>query len=69
MASPYYAEGWEIVALDKAVWQVRRYCAMKNIWLLGMLTAYAAGGLIHLLPVIALVVLVIRPIQGRRSIV
>jgi hypothetical protein len=36
------------------------------LWALGMVTAYTAGGLIHLLLVIALVVIVIRLIQGRR---
>lgn len=38
------------------------------LWALGMLTSYTAGGLIHILLVIALVVLVIRLIQGRRVI-
>jgi uncharacterized membrane protein YtjA (UPF0391 family) len=33
---------------------------------LGMVTSYTAGGLIHLLLVVGLVVLVIRLIQGRR---
>ncbi len=36
------------------------------LWLLGQVTAYTLGGLIHLLLVIALVVLVIRLVQGRR---
>jgi uncharacterized membrane protein YtjA (UPF0391 family) len=36
------------------------------LWLLGMLTSYTAGGLIHILLVIGLVVLVIRLVQGRR---
>jgi hypothetical protein len=36
------------------------------LWVLGMVTAYTAGGLIHILLVIALVVLVIRLIRGRR---
>jgi uncharacterized membrane protein YtjA (UPF0391 family) len=31
-----------------------------------MLTAYTAGGLIHLLLVVALVIFVIRLLQGRR---
>ena len=35
------------------------------LWLLGLVTAYTLGGFIHLLLVIALVVLVIRLIQGR----
>ena len=38
------------------------------LWVLGMLTSYTAGGLIHLLLAIALVVMVIRLIQGRRVV-
>lgn len=36
------------------------------LWALGMATAYTMGGLIHILLAIAVVVLVIRVIQGRR---
>ena len=36
------------------------------LWLLGTVTSYTMGGLIHLLLVVALVVVVIRLIQGRR---
>jgi Family of unknown function (DUF5670) len=36
------------------------------LWALGMATSYTAGGLIHILLVVALVVVVIRLIQGRR---
>ncbi len=36
------------------------------LWALGLVTAYTMGGLIHVLLVIALVVLVIRLLQGRR---
>lgn len=36
------------------------------LWALGMVTSYTAGGLLHLLLVFALVVMVIRLIQGRR---
>jgi hypothetical protein len=36
------------------------------LWALGMVTAYTAGGLIHLLLLVAVVVLVIRLFQGRR---
>jgi hypothetical protein len=36
------------------------------LWALGMVTSYTAGGLIHILLVVALVVMVIRLIQGRR---
>jgi len=38
------------------------------LWALGMATAYTAGGLIHLLLVIAVVVMVIRLFQGRRVV-
>ena len=36
------------------------------LWVLGLVTSYTMGGLIHLLLVVALVVVVVRLIQGRR---
>jgi hypothetical protein len=36
------------------------------LWLLGLVSSYTMGGLIHALLVIALVIVVIRVIQGRR---
>jgi hypothetical protein len=36
------------------------------MWALGLVTAYTMGGFIHILLVIALVVLVINLVQGRR---
>jgi hypothetical protein len=38
------------------------------LWALGLTTAYTAGGLIHILLVVAIVVVLIRVIQGRRVI-
>lgn len=38
------------------------------LWALGMVGGYAMGGLIHLLLVIALVVVILRVIQGRRVV-
>lgn len=38
------------------------------LWLLGFLTSYTMGGLIHILLVIAIVVLLVRVFQGRRPI-
>ena len=38
------------------------------LWRLGMGTAYTLGGLIHILLVIAVIVIVIRLIQGRRPV-
>ena len=36
------------------------------LWLLGLVTSYTLGGLIHLLLVIAVIVVVVRFIQGRK---
>ncbi len=36
------------------------------LWLLGMVSAYTMGGFIHILLVIAIVVILVRVIQGRR---
>ncbi len=36
------------------------------LWLLGMVTSYTMGGLIHILLVIAIIVLLVRVIQGRK---
>jgi hypothetical protein len=36
------------------------------LWLLGMITSYTLGGFIHILLVIAIIVVLIRIIQGRR---
>lgn len=38
------------------------------LWLLGMVTAYTMGGLIHILLVIAVISVLVRIIQGRRVI-
>ena len=36
------------------------------LWALGFFTAYTMGGLIHLLLVIAIIVILVRVIQGRK---
>lgn len=36
------------------------------LWLLGLVTSYTIGGFIHILLVIAIVVVLIRVISGRR---
>jgi hypothetical protein len=35
-------------------------------WLLGMVTSYTIGGFIHILLVIAIIVILVRVIQGRK---
>lgn len=36
------------------------------LWVLGLVSSYTLGGLIHLLLVVAVIVILIRVIQGRR---
>lgn len=36
------------------------------LWVLGLVTSYTMGGFIHILLVIAIVVILLRVIQGRR---
>jgi hypothetical protein len=36
------------------------------LWVLGLVTSYTMGGFIHILIVIAVIVMVVRLIQGRR---
>ncbi len=38
------------------------------LWLLGLVSGYALGGFIHILLVVAVVVLIIRLIQGRSAV-
>jgi hypothetical protein len=38
------------------------------LWLLGMVSSYTMGGFIHVLLVVAVVVLLVRLLQGRRVI-
>lgn len=38
------------------------------LWLLGLVGSYTMGGLIHILLVIALVVVILRVIQGRKVV-
>ena len=36
------------------------------LWLLGLVTSYTIGGFIHILLVLAIIIVLIRLIQGRR---
>ena len=38
------------------------------LWLLGVVTSYTLGGLIHILLVVAIVVVLLRVIQGRNPL-
>jgi hypothetical protein len=49
-------EGWSMLAI---------FFILLIMWALGMISSYTFGGAIHLLLVFALIVLVIRLVQGR----
>ncbi len=38
------------------------------LWLLGLLTATTMGGLVHVLLIVALILVVVRLLQGRRVV-
>jgi hypothetical protein len=38
------------------------------LWLLGLMTSYTLGGVIHVLLVIAIIVVLFRVIQGRKAL-
>lgn len=44
------------------------FTVLVILWLLGLVSGYALGGFIHILLVIAIAVILIRIIQGRRPI-
>jgi hypothetical protein len=41
---------------------------MVILWLLGLLTSYTMGGFVHVLLVIAVVIVLLRIISGRRAV-
>jgi len=59
--------GWTNSVVRKESNMLWTICVILFIlWLLGFLGGYTGGGLIHILLVIAIVVVLIRVIQGRR---
>jgi len=44
------------------------FIILVALWLLGMVSSYTLGGFIHLLLVLAIVVILIRVIQGRSAV-
>ena len=44
------------------------FVVLLVLWLLGLVSSYTLGGFIHILLVLAVVVLVIQLIQGRRVV-
>jgi len=48
------------------LWSI--FVILLILWLLGLVSGYTLGGFVHILLVIAVVVLIIRLIQGRRVV-
>jgi hypothetical protein len=51
---------------DPMLWTI--FVILVVLWLLGMVSAYTLGGFIHVLLVLAIVVVLIRVIQGRSPV-
>lgn len=43
------------------------FAVLLIMWALGLVTSYTMGGFVHILLVIALIVLVVNLVQGRRA--
>jgi hypothetical protein len=50
----------------RMLWTI--FVILLVLWLLGMVSSYTMGGFIHILLVVALAIILIRVIQGRRPI-
>jgi hypothetical protein len=52
--------------ISRMLWTI--FVVLLVLWLLGMVSSYTLGGFIHILLVIAIAVVLIRVIQGRRPV-
>jgi uncharacterized membrane protein YtjA (UPF0391 family) len=52
---------------DDMLWTI--FVVLLVLWLLGLVSSYTLGGFIHLLLVLAVIVLVINLVSGRRGVV
>ena len=58
-----------VEALDKeCIMLMTLFVILLVMWLLGMVSSYTLGGFIHILLLVALVVVVIRIIEGRQPL-
>ena len=62
LASYSLLEQLEVIMLESIA------IVLLVLWVLGLVTSYTLGGFIHLLLLLALVVIAIRIIQGRRVV-
>jgi hypothetical protein len=52
---------------DEMLWTL--FVILLVLWLLGLVSSYTLGGFIHLLLVLAVIVLIINLVSGRRGVV
>ena len=45
------------------------FVVLLALWLLGLVTSYTLGGFVHILLVAAVIIILIRLIQGRRGVI
>jgi hypothetical protein len=58
--------GW-YVEVSSMLWTI--FVILLVLWLLGVVSSYTLGGFIHLLLVLAVIVLIIQLVTGRRPVV
>jgi hypothetical protein len=60
------AQGLQLIAGKerRMLWTI--FVILLVLWLLGLVSGYTMGGVIHVLLVIAIIVLIVRLVQGRR---
>jgi hypothetical protein len=52
---------------DRMLWTI--LVVLLALWLLGLVTSYTLGGFVHILLVAAIIVVLVRFIQGRRGVI
>ena len=56
----------KIRSTEPMLWTI--FAILLVLWLLGLVTSYTLGGFVHILLVLAVIVLAIQLVQGRRVI-
>jgi hypothetical protein len=62
-----FCTGWWTKGGKLMLWTI--FVILLVLWLLGVVSSYTIGGFIHILLVLALVVLLINIIGGRRTVI
>jgi hypothetical protein len=63
-----FSLGYTLITPEEAgmLWTI--FVILLVLWLLGMVSSYTMGGFIHILLIVALAIILIRVIQGRRPV-